>query len=253
MKFDLQKATLSKRFSAFLFDGILLVVLVTGLALLLSMAVGYDGYSQTLSSRYEVFEKEYGVSFDTTLSEYEAFTPEQKENYDKASQAISQDLEAVYAYNMMVNLIMVIVTGSILLAFLILEFAVPLKLGNGQTLGKKIFGIALMREDGVKLNTVSLFVRTVLGKFTVETMIPLLIIVLILFGGLGILGTILLGLILLLQVILMIASHTNALIHDKLANTIAVDMASQMIFGTELELIAYKERMQAEKAARQGY
>ncbi len=250
---DLQKGSLTKRLSAFLFDGILLVVLILGIALLLTSILNYDSYSQQLSDRYEVFEKEYGVKFGLTQTEYEKLDPAQKEAFDKASQAISKDQEAMYAYNMMINLMLVIVSGSILAGFVLLEFAVPVWLGNGQTLGKKIFGLAVMRIDGVKINNITMFVRTILGKFTIETMVPLLILLLIVFGGIGLLGTAILGLILLLQVIIMITSHTNALIHDKLANTVVVDMTSQMIFGSELELIAYKERLHAEKSARQGY
>ncbi len=253
MKLDLQKATLTKRISAFLLDAILLLVLITGIAALVSSLLNVDAYSQQLEECYEKYEALYDVKIGLTQEEYEKLTPDQLENYKKANDPIAKDQEAIYAYNMVINMSMIVITAAILGGYLVLEFLVPLKLGNGKTLGKKIFAIAVMRIDGVKLNTVTLFVRTVLGKFTLETMIPLMIVLLILFGGLGLLGTAILGLILLLQVILMITSRTGALIHDKLANTVVVDMASQMIFGSDLELIAYKERMQAEKAARQDY
>ncbi len=250
---DLQKGSLTKRISAFLFDGILIVILILGIALLLSSVLNYNSYSQTLDACYEKYGQEFGVSVGITQEEYDQLEPAQKEAYEKANEALAKDTEAVYAYNMMINLMLVIGTVSILGAFLLLEFVVPLCFGNGQTLGKKIFSLAVMRIDGVKLNSVTLFVRTLLGKFTIETMIPLLLVLLILFGGIGILGTAILGLILLLQVIIMITSKTHALIHDKLANTVVVDAASQMIFGSELEMIAYKEKLHAEKSARQSY
>ncbi len=250
---NLQKGSLTKRASAFLLDGILLVVLVTGLAFLLSSVLNYGSYTQMLNDCYDKYEQQYGVEFGITHEKYEQFSPEEKANFDAASEALGKDKDAAYAYNMMVNLMMVIVSLSILGSFLLLEFAVPVWFGNGQTLGKKIFGLAVMRTDSVKVNTVTMFVRTILGKFTIETMMPLMICLLIVFGGIGILGTAILGLILLLQVIIMVTSHTNAMIHDKLANTVVVDMASQMIFGSDLELIAYKEKLHAEKSARQGY
>ena len=59
---------------------------------------------------------------------------------------------------------------------------VPLKLGNGQTIGKKVFGIGVMRVDGVQLTTIQLFIRTILGKFTLETMIPVYIVLMIFFN-----------------------------------------------------------------------
>ena len=159
----------------------------------------------------------------------------------------------MYAYNMVVNLTRVIATTGFLLAFLILEFAIPMILKNGQTLGKKIFGIGVMREDGVKVVGPLMFIRTVLGKFTIETMIPIFIAMMIFFGSVGLEGTIILGLILLVQVILMIKTQTNSAIHDVLAKTVVIDVASQMIFDSEADLIAYKEKAHAEKAARQAY
>ncbi len=253
MTMDLQKASFTKRISAFLFDGIVWTVLVLALALALSAVLDIDTYSKQLDDCYAKYEALYSVKVDITLEEYEKLTPEQLENYKKANEAIAKDKDAIFAYNMVLYRSIILVTMSVLGAYLVLDFLVPWKLGNGQTVGKKIFGLAVMRIDGVKLNTVSLFVRTVLGKFTLETMLPLLILVLTVFGGWGIIGTAVLGLILLLQVVILVTSHTGALIHDKMANTVVVDMASQRIFGSELELIAYKERMHAEKAARQDY
>ena len=142
---------------------------------------------------------------------------------------------------------------SILLGYLILEFFVPIKFGNGQTIGKKIFGIGVMRTDSVKVTAPLLFIRTILGKFTIETMIPVLIILMIFFNTIGLVGTVILGLILLLQVILMIVTHTNSVLHDVLAKTVVIDLPSQMIFESEEELMEYKKKVHAEKAARQAY
>ena len=110
-----------------------------------------------------------------------------------------------------------------------------------------------MRTDGVKMNTMQLFVRTVLGKYTIETMVPLLIGTLIFFGSLGILGTLMIAGLALTQIILLIATRTNSLLHDILAGTVAVDLASQMIFESEQALIDYKKQLHAEQAARQSY
>ncbi len=253
---DLQKANLTKRISAFLFDGILLAVLILGIALVLSWAIGFENHYDTMQACRDKYAAEYGINLKLTEEEYNQFTQEQKDAYlaavEAADKALQSDEAAVHAGNMMLSLALVILSGSILLGYLILEFAVPLWLGNGQTLGKKVFGIAVMRVDGVKINAVTLFVRTVLGKFTIETMVPVLLLIMSLFF-VGLIGIVIVGLILLLQVIVLIVTRTNSLIHDLLANTVTVDMASQRIFENDLELIAYKERMQAEKAARQAY
>lgn len=253
MIYDLQKASMGKRISAFLFDGILLGTLAVAFAFLISVITGFDNYNSQLNAAYEKYEAQYGMTFDITYEEYNALTPEQSAVYEEAYNALSADEEAMSAYSMIVSLTLVITTFGILLAYAVLEFLIPLLFGNGQTLGKKIFSVGLMRTDGVKLTTFQLFVRTFLGKYTIETMIPMLILLMLYFGTIGIVGTaIILGL-LLLDVILIIATKTNSTIHDLLAVTVAVDISSQMIFRSPQDLIDYQKKVAAEKAARQVY
>ncbi len=253
MFFDLQKAAIWKRVSAFLFDLIILGIVAAGIAYSLSVAFGYDDYSQTLEQSYARYEKEFGTTFELTEAEYDSLTPEGKQNYERAYSALLEDQPAMHAYSMMVNLTLVITTVSILLGYLILEFAVPLLLKNGQTLGKKIFGIGVIRTDGVKINGMLLFIRTILGKFTIETMIPVYVAMMIFFGTIGLPGTVLVLGLLLVQVALVIFTRTNSPIHDLLAKTVAVDIASQMVFDTEAEMLEYKKKVHAEMAARQDY
>lgn len=244
---DLQKANIWKRISAAMLDLILLFILAVGASLLLSLLFGYDAYSETLSRRYDVIEEEYGVSFDITEEEYNAFSEEERAVYDQALLALNEDPDARYAYGMMINLTFLMVTFSLLIAFLLLEFLVPLLLGNGQTLGKKIFGIAVMQTDGIKVTSVLLFARTVLGKFAVETMVPVYIVLMIFLGFLGFGGTLLIGILLAVQLFLFAFTKGRTPIHDKLAHTVTVDLASQMIFDTREDLIAYKTKLHAQQ------
>lgn len=253
MGVDLQKASMWKRISAFLFDGILLSILAVAFAYLLSLALGYDGHNDRLQQCYDDYESRYGVTFEITAEEYGAMTEQDRANYDAAYQALTQDDQVLYLYNLVVNLTLIITTLGILLGYLVLEFAVPLLLGNGQTLGKKIFAIGLMRTDGVQVNAMQLFVRTVLGKFTIETMIPVYVLIMLFFNTVGLAGTLLLVALLITQIILMAATRTNAAIHDKLAGTVAVDISSQRIFRSTEDLIAYTKRIAAEEAARRPY
>lgn len=253
MHTDLQKASIWKRISAGLLDGIFLSVLVAFLAMLLSSILGFDKYNTALDDCYAKYEAQFSVTFDITIDAFEAMTAEQKQSYNDAYAALSTDPDALYNFNMIVRLTMVIVSLSILLGYLALEFTVPLLWGNGQTVGKRIFAIGVMRDQGIRINAVTLFVRTVLGKFTIETMIPVLIIMMILWSTIGIVGPIVIGAILLLELICMITSGKNSLIHDYLAHTVVVDMESQMIFDSEYELIEYTKRIHAEKASKQVY
>ena len=139
---DLQKASLTKRLSALLLDMILLVTLACGFGMVLSAVLNYDGYTATLTDCYEKYEQLYGVDFDITAEEFEALSQEQQLLYHQADEALQSDEDALRAYNMVINLSLVVVSIGILLSYLVLEFLVPLLIGNGQTVGKKVFGIA---------------------------------------------------------------------------------------------------------------
>lgn len=253
MIYDLQKASMWKRISAWLFDVIILSVVVVLFGWLLSTALGYDGYNNTLNARYAAYGEEYGVNFDLSLSDYEALDAAGRARLDEAYAALAADETAVYAYNMVINLTLVIVTFAILLGYAVLEFTIPMALGNGQTLGKKIFSLGVMKQEGIRINGVTMFVRTFLGKFAIETMIPVLILLMLLFNSIGIVGLIVLALILLLQLGLLIATPTHGVIHDFLAQTVTVDLPSQLIFNTREEMIAYKQKVHEEKVARSPY
>ena len=121
----------------------MVATLAVGCGAALSSFLGYDDYSRALEKAYDKYETQYGIVFDISQQEYEAMTEAQKETYDAAYDALIADEEAMKAYNMMVNLTLVITTCGILLAVLLWELLIPLFLGNGQTLGKKIFGLCL--------------------------------------------------------------------------------------------------------------
>ena len=253
MIYDLQRASMWKRVSAWLLDVILLCITATMFAWLLSLVLNYDGYQQQFDARYAYFEAEYGVSRDVTQEEVDAMSPEELANIDAASRAFAADPEAIYAWNMMIYLIIIMVSISILLSYLLLEFTVPLLLKNGQTVGKKIFGVAVMRVEGIRVNGVCMFIRTVLGKFAIETMIPVMMLLMLYFGAIGLPGLLIAGGIILVEFVLLVSTREHSMIHDKLATTVTVDLASQMIFDTPEALMAYKQKVAAEKAAQQSY
>jgi uncharacterized RDD family membrane protein YckC len=253
MMLDLQKASVLKRVSAFLLDMILLLILITGFAFVLSLVTGYDGYNERLEAVEQEYEDKYGVSFDISEEEYNKMPEEQRKYFDEVYTEFSKDEEALYLYNMQFNLILMISTVSILLSYVVLELILPLVFKNGQTVGKKIFGIALVHTNSVRLTTMALFVRTILGKFTLETMIPVYIFIMAVFGTLGLTGTIMLLLILVLQIGVILITKTNSCIHDLLANTVAVDLSSQMIFDSVDAMNEYKKKIHAEQVKNADY
>lgn len=255
MIYDLQKADIWKRASAGLLDFILTTILATGFIFLLSLIVGFQGYSEDYSARQEVFETKYGVSFDEidTLEKYEEMSEEERAVFDKAFGEFATDSEAIYLYNMLFNLTILTISIGILLSFAVLEFIVPLCLKNGQTVGKKVFGIAVMRLDHVKVTAPFLFIRNILGKYTVETMIPIILFILIVFNLVGAMGPIIILIVFLSNIIMMIATRTNSGIHDMLASTVVVDLSSQMIFDSPEAVLEYKEKVHAELVDKSTY
>lgn len=250
---DLQLASSWKRISAWLFDFILLAVFAVLFAFALSGLLGYNGYSVTMEEAYQKYETQYGIEFDITEETYLAMTEAEKANYDAAYEALLDDEEAMYAYNMLVNLTLIITSLGIFLSVAGLEFVVPLLFGNGQTLGKKIFGIALVKPDAVKINTMQLTVRVLLGKYTLGTMVPVLVFIMLMFNITGFFGTLLVLGIWLAQLLCLLCTRNKTGLADLMAGTVPVELNSQRIFDTAEALIAYQKKLHAEEVARQEY
>ena len=251
--FDLQKASVLKRISAYILDAILLSIVAVLFMLILSSAVGYNRYADTVNAAYDMYGEKYGVDLRMSSSEYEKLDDEGVSKVQAAFSEMNDDIESRNALGMMMELSVLIASCGLLVAFLALEFIVPLLFGNGQTIGKKIFGIGIMHTDHIKLSAPMLFARSILGKFAMETMVPVYIIIMMYFGTIGIVGPAVLLLLIVLEAAVLIFTSTNSMIHDLLAKSVTVDLASQKIFATKEELVALKEKMHAEKAQRQEY
>ena len=272
---DLQKATNSNRISAFLTDLIALFVVVIGISNIFANIVGYDAKSDKLQAIYDEYEQQYiydafNATFGTETGPYSneeinKMITEDEATYlewynarvAEANVELNKDEEAKALYGVVVNLSIFNVMISILVGYALLEFVVPLLFKNGQTIGKKIFGIGLMRVDGLKLSPLQLAARTFLGKYTIETMIPVLVIMAMYFsalsGDLVLLGLGVVAIIIIVECILFFKSEMSQFIHDAMAMTICIDIKSQRIFETEEELIEYKERMAEENVGKTGY
>ena len=251
MEYDFQRASFMKRLPAWLLDIILLITVTTGFLLAWSYVFDTTPHIEELSGIIEQYEEQYGGQLSISVEDYEKMTDEEKLEAEKISQQIDQALnenpQALKLLERIASSLFAMVSLSILCAYIILEFLIPLWLKNGQTLGKKCFGVALMRKDGVKVTPFMMFVRTILGKSTIETMIPvmLFIMVLLVAGGL----MLLLGVgLLLAQVIVPVATRNKTAIHDMMACTVAVDLASQMIFDSVEDMEAYNAELHVDKA-----
>lgn len=251
MGFDVQKANMLKRISAGILDFILLLVLSVGCAVIISLICDFDGHIKAYNGYIDQYQQEFGIDFSFVDSDdFKAMTEEEqtayKEKCQQAYDALNANSAAVKEYGLVMSLTLVIITFGILIAYLILEFILPLIFKNGQTIGKKAFGIAVMHTNCVKINSVALFIRSILGKYVIETMIPVLICIMIYFGTIGFVAVIVLAGILILEIIVFFVSKNRSLIHDVLAKTVTVDLASQMIYATQEEAVEAKQLAVAE-------
>lgn len=237
MKNDIQLAPVSKRMFAFLLDLIIASILVTGVYFLLSLVLDIDSYSAKYNQRKAAYEAEYGVDFDN--SDYQSMDEAGKANYKAAVEAMNADEEANKAIKTSYALTFGIIGGGIVLAVLLLEFLLPLLLKDGRTLGKRLFGLGVMRRSSLRISAPVLFVRGVIGKGLFELVLPVMLIVTAGAGLTGIFGIILLGIMVIAEIVTVAKSGTNAFLHDLLSDTVVIDWDSQRIFPDEESLRAY--------------
>ena len=237
-----------------------------------------------VTEKRALYESKNGVKFSVTPEQYAELPAEQKpaytgENYandyanmlaelngdkayvdafkvvdayDQAQYAFNNDKDAIYATSMSLSIILAMISLGVLIGYVVIDFILPLIFKNGQTLGKKIFGIAVMHQDGVRINGAYLFIRTLLGKFAFETMIPLLMLLMFYFMH-NLIALIACGAIFLIEIILLFATQYRQPIHDLLAKTITVDIKTQKFFDNEEDRLRYIQEDAAEKAEKSKY
>ena len=271
--FELRKIGIVKRASALLLDAILLAVLTTGFMWIISLIANFSSKQELAVQYYNEWE-DFRIEYFPSVAPFYGFDYEQNEDgteftltmngvpktEDDVVRALNSsdgnDPETAEAYQKFLTLtprnkvdaqyllvystLFMMISLGLLLAYLVLEFILPIILKNGQTVGKKVFGICLVRSDCVKITNISLFARSILGKFAVETMFPVLLVFLFFFGGLGVLAIILFAALMILNIVLFFATKNRTPIHDIFAATVAVDMKLQMIYESEEELAMKK-------------
>lgn len=253
MSCSLQKASFWKRISAFLFDFIVTIMLSLGFATGITAICGHDEKTAELNEYYAYYEQTYGIDFDISEEAFNELSDAEKEVYKEAQQALRADEGFQKTYQTVFYLTLLMHGGGLFLGFLVWYFVLPLFFGYGRTLGKKIFGLAVIRTNFVKASNPVLFARTVIGMFAIETMFPLALITMINFNMLGVVGLITVALLEILQIVMLIATKTNSSIHDLLTDTVVVEFASQQIFDTQEDLLQYQQEEHAKAVERADY
>lgn len=247
MIYDVQKASVTKRFAAFLLDIILIACLAVGFMALIAVICKYDTHYKNMQSMatqvqkevVETYKQQTGFDLNMSSEEYDALTEEQKTQVNelrtKAGKEITEKLNAnsefMKEYKYINGLTPLMVSIGVFLSVLIFEFIIPVALKNGQTIGKKVFGLAVMHTNGVRVRPFSMFVRSILGMYVFEMMVPIYLILMAFFyhvlSGYIAIGVIVAIVILQIAVFAYTFKSTASVLHDLIARTVCVDFSSQ--------------------------
>lgn len=253
MIYDISKASMWKRISAYLLDMIILILVVVEVAFLLSLAFNFNGILAKRNEIRDGYEEFYGVDFDITQEEYDKLSKAEIDYLNDAYAAFVTDPEAGKTDEVLFNVSLAIASLSFLISYFALEFVVPQFLKNGQTIGKRIFSIAVVRVDGVKISNAQLFIRTVLGKCTVGTLIPVFLAFLLFLNIMPLFCIVGFAMLVILQFICIVATKLHTPIHELMSATVSVDMTCQRIFNSSEELMEYKKQLHAQEVERADY
>ena len=168
MSISIQKANFWKRFSAWMVDVVLTIVLSMAFALGTSSILNYDKLYNEYITIVTEYEKDFGITLNQ--EEYDKLSDTDKKAYDakklEMQTALSKDEKAMKLSASITSLIFTIIGISLFLSVTVAHFILPLLMKDGKTLGKKVFGLAVVRSNAVKLTAPILFTRSLIGLFS---------------------------------------------------------------------------------------
>ena len=254
MRFELQRADFWKRISALLFDIMMIGIVVIMVAAGLSAVFKYDQHVDRVTQVEKEYVEKYGIKEDISREEFDALSEEEKGVYYACDEERMKDPRLIASYGMLSSLKFLIPSLSILVAYILLELVVPIFFKNGQTLGKKAFGLGVIHTNGVRMHGQAHFIRSIIGKCLIEALVPFYFVMLVLGGRLGpVLGIAMLVIMAGLELFSVITTKTRSTIHDLVSDTVVVDLASQMVFETPDDLMAYKTKLHEEMVNSKEY
>ena len=252
MIYDFQKASLLKRISAFLLDFVLITIIATFVAFIISLITHYTDLLSEFKGYYTHYEQLYGVTL-TDEALYNTYNDAQKETYKQAIAAMNADPDVLRCWGLVSTLPVVMVSAGLLVSTLVVEFVMPIIFKNGQTIGKKVFKLGVINTNGVKCTNFQLFTRALLGKCTVELMLPGIIIVMMLLQTMGIVGPIVLFGLMIMQAIIFLSNLNRPFFHDLIAKTAVCDLSTQKVFDSYDEMVAFKAQIDKQKVESSAY
>jgi len=249
---DFHKAKPIKRLGAYVIDLILLLVITAAVALAIYSAMDYNTYEDKYVTSCEKYGQQFGVDLSASRTEQATLPEEEFEKYNQAWEALNADEETMDAIKQMLRIELVSLMAGFLVGYVILEIMIPLIFKNGQTVGKKIFGLCVMHKYHVRVGFMQIIYRTILGKYFIETIIPVVMYKLNDYGVLGMTASLVLAAIAMTQGFIVMMSQANCGIHDKLFHTVVADFKKQHIFDNWNDRFDFEEAYEKEMAEREA-
>ncbi|MBQ8768368.1 MAG: RDD family protein [Oscillospiraceae bacterium] len=249
---DFHKAKPIKRLGAYVIDLILLLVITTAVALAMYSAMDYNAYEDKYEMSCEKYGQQFGVDLSASRADQAELSEAEQEKYLAAWEALNADEETMDALKQMLRIELLSLMVGFLVGYVILEIMIPLIFKNGQTVGKKILGLCVMHKYHVRVGFMQIIYRTILGKYFIETLIPVVMLVLSDYGVLGMTASLVLAAIAMTQGFIVMMSQANCGIHDKLFNTVVADFKKQHIFDTWNDRFDFEEAYEKEMAEREA-
>jgi uncharacterized RDD family membrane protein YckC len=226
-----------KRFAAWILDFILLATIAVGVTWLCSIIFNFTEENAKLYSYYE----QYGVY--TVTDGVGAFC-ETDANYSNECAAMwtnfGNDASAVGQYQKVVSLTFIMLTIGVFVSTTIIYLVFPLIFRNGQTIGKKVMGVALLSKDEIQVSTFQVVTRYLIGNFTIMLMLPIMLLLVAIYFNWGLILTLPGIAIELGNIVAIMVTKNKQNIPDLIARTIPIDISSQIIAKTPEELSKYK-------------
>lgn len=226
----------SKRIGAFILDFICIIIILVGLCLLFSVLFGYDQTNEALDLKYI----EYGIKYYDEENNL-LITKGTDEELALLWNLFDQDAEAVHLWERIVDLSLIIPILSLTLSMLIFEFLIPLIMKHGRSIGRYVFKIGLITNEEIEVKGIHLFIRFLFGKLIINSLIPLICLLLVYLNLANFLSVMILFCILIINLAFIIFSKNHIGISDRLAKVYPCEMEGQTFFNSVEELNKKKQ------------
>lgn len=174
--YGINPASVLNRIMSGLLDFILTVVLATGFFSLISRVLNYDDISNQLMGKYV----EYGVYIedDNGGYQYNGHTYSivvDTTTYNEVKERFNNDAVAVNLEYKSETCAFASISTGCLLSLIVIDFVLPLLFKNGRTIGGIMMKVGLISKKGIKISNVQLFARCIIGRYIIETIIPIIL------------------------------------------------------------------------------